>query len=78
MMMCGCLFASKGSSEERIAVLEEIYEARVRDAQDGLITNSLPSVLQTAWIETNGTMRASKFGITWERSIDGYEHQVED
>ena len=47
-------------------------------AQDGLITNSLPSVLQTAWIETNGTMRASKFGITWERSIDGYEHQVED
>ena len=78
MMMCGCLFAAKGSSEERIAVLEEIYEARVRDAQDGLITNSLPSVLQTAWIETNGTMRASKFGITWERSIDGYEHQVED
>ena len=33
MMMCGSLFASKGSSEARIAVLEEIYEARVRDAQ---------------------------------------------
>ncbi|MBQ8125337.1 MAG: hypothetical protein IJ173_05530 [Kiritimatiellae bacterium] len=33
MMMCGCLFAAKGSSEERIAAPKEIYEARVRDAQ---------------------------------------------
>ena len=33
MTMRGCLFAEKGTSEERIAVLEEIYEARVRDAQ---------------------------------------------
>ena len=33
MMMCVCVFAAKGSSEERIAVPKEIYEARVRDAQ---------------------------------------------
>ena len=33
MTMCGCLFVAKGTSEERIAALEENYEARVRDAQ---------------------------------------------
>ena len=45
---------------------------------NGTSTNALPDNVQTIWIYTNGTMRVNKNGVTWERSQDGSEHQVEE
>ena len=45
---------------------------------NGSATNALPDNVQTVWAFTNGTMRVSKNGVTWERSSDGTEHQVEE
>ena len=47
-------------------------------AEAGLVTNSLPDNVQTVWIYSNGTMRIRKNGVVWERSLSGFECQVED
>ena len=44
--------------------------------EDATITNSLPDNLQTIQVFENGTMRVTKFGLTWERSLDNTEHEV--
>ena len=31
---------------------------------------------QTTWLYSNGTMRISKCGVTWERDLDGTERQI--
>ena len=47
-------------------------------AEGGGYTNSLPVNLQTISVYSNGTMRVSKNGVTWERTLDGASHQVTD
>ena len=44
--------------------------------ENATITNSLPDNLQTIQVFENGTMRVTKFGLTWERSLDNTEHEV--
>ena len=46
--------------------------------EEGGSTNLLENVVQSAWIYSNGTMRINKFGVTWERWINGLECQVEE
>ena len=61
MMMCGCLFAAKGSSEERIAALEEIYEARVRDAQGRIQgTSTTDRSGKTTYRDAQGRIKGTK------------------
>lgn len=45
-------------------------------ADGGSYTNNLPVNLQTVMVFSNGTMRVSKNGVTWERALDGSSHQV--
>ena len=45
---------------------------------NSLVTNSLPDNVQTIQAFANGTMRINKNGVTWERSLDGNEHLVEE
>ena len=47
-------------------------------AEGGGYTNSLPVNLQTISVYSNGTMRVSKNGVTWERTLDGTTHQISD
>ena len=47
-------------------------------AVNGMVTNCLPDNVQTVWVYSNGTMRINKNGITWERQLNGLEHQVEE
>ena len=35
-----------------------------------------PDNLQTIQVFENGTMRVTKFGITWERALDGAEQEI--
>ena len=45
-------------------------------AKDGLVTNQLPNSVQTIQIFSNGTMRASKNGVTWEQPLGGQGYPV--
>jgi len=47
-------------------------------AKDGFVTNRLPDNVQCIQVYSNGTMRISKNGITWERCLDGTSHKVEE
>ena len=42
----------------------------------GSVTNRLPDSVQTMQIYSNGTMRASKNGVTWEQPLGGQGYPI--
>ena len=47
-------------------------------AKDGSVTNHFANNVQTIQVYSNGNMRVSKNGVTWERCLDGTSHKIEE
>ena len=46
--------------------------------EDSMVTNQLPNTIQSIQVFSNGTMRVSKFGIIWERTLEGNEQEIKE
>ena len=73
-----CVAAWIGSSPQYQEGSYELAIPLFWYADGGGYTNSLPVNLQTVRVFSNGTMRVSKNGVTWERALDGLSHQVSE
>ena len=47
-------------------------------AKDGSVTNHFANNVLTIQVYSNGNMRVSKNGVTWERCLDGTSHKIEE